>query len=331
MSVKRIWFAVQLLVTVALMALLFRAFQWAQFWEAIGRVPAWLYVGSFLVVLAGHALYACRWLLVLRAVGVGVRLARVVRVYFTSLFFGSFLPGTVGGDVARVYLLGRTKGYAQVGASVLVDRALALTALSIVGTILMGVVALPGEAFVVARRVLAVVSLACLGGVITAAWLPAPKRGAIDAETRSAVAWRERIRGLLGLVRQAVRTPATVLGVLFITLGYFTALAGVYQLFFSRFGIPAVGIGRILATVIVINVLSSIPVTVNGIGLREQLHFLFFAALGVPKEAAVSVSLILFGHTLAAALVGGVVWLVKRSGDAVVTIPANPTEAAANR
>src|SRR5262249_59620795 len=61
MSLRRIWFAVQLLVTVVLMALLFRAFQWAQFWETISRVPAWLYVGSFLVVLAGAAL-CCVWL-----------------------------------------------------------------------------------------------------------------------------------------------------------------------------------------------------------------------------------------------------------------------------
>jgi uncharacterized protein (TIRG00374 family) len=318
MSLKRFWFALQLLITVALAALLFRNFEWARFWEALGRVPAWSYVGSFLVVISGQALYACRWQLVLRAVGIRVRLIRVVRVYFISLFFGSFLPSTVGGDVARVYLLGRIEGFAQVGASVLVDRALALSALTVIGTVLMLGMSLPGGTFVMARRLLAVACLICLVGLAIAAWLPAVNARPASAGWTGKVG--ARLRDVLALVRRALRAPATVLGVLAVILAYFTLLAVVYEMFFFRFGAQSVGLGPILATVIVINVFSSIPVTVNGMGLREQLHFLLFAELGISKEVAVSVSLILFAHTLVAALVGGLVWLRGRGRDSIPSI-----------
>ncbi len=36
----------------------------------------------------------------------------------------------------------------------------------------------------------------------------------------------------------------------------------------------------------------NVPISVGGIGLREQLHYLLFAELGVPKEASVSLSLL---------------------------------------
>jgi hypothetical protein len=48
---------------------------------------------------------------------------------------------------------------------------------------------------------------------------------------------------------------------------------------------------------------------VNGLGLREQLHALLLQPLGVPREAAVAISLLIFAHLLVSSLVGLVFWL----------------------
>jgi hypothetical protein len=43
--------------------------------------------------------------------------------------------------------------------------------------------------------------------------------------------------------------------------------------------------------------------------LREQLHYLLFAELGVVKEASVSISLVMYAFSLAVSLAGYVIWL----------------------
>ena len=69
MSLKRLAFAFQAAVTVALLALLFRKFDWAVFQSAFTRTPPWFYVASFGVLVAGQALYVFKWGLVLGAMG----------------------------------------------------------------------------------------------------------------------------------------------------------------------------------------------------------------------------------------------------------------------
>jgi len=61
-----------------------------------------------------------------------------------------------------------------------------------------------------------------------------------------------------------------------------------------------------------IGVLANVPLTVNGIGLREQLHYLLFASLGLPKEISVSISLLIFANILIMSLAGYVLWIKLR-------------------
>jgi hypothetical protein len=50
-------------------------------------------------------LYAWRWQVLLVASGVRAPLSITVRQYFIGVFLNNFLPSTVGGDIAKVYLL----------------------------------------------------------------------------------------------------------------------------------------------------------------------------------------------------------------------------------
>jgi hypothetical protein len=59
-------------VTVALLALLSRGFDWSAL-RAIGeRLPPAFYVTAFAVIAAGQVLYAWRWQMVLSGIGVAV-------------------------------------------------------------------------------------------------------------------------------------------------------------------------------------------------------------------------------------------------------------------
>src|SRR5262245_39554290 len=117
------------------MALLFRGVDMSAFASLYRRLPAWFYFASLAVVLGGQVLYAWRWRLLLVANGVNVRIGTVLRQYFIGTFLNNFLPTTVGGDVAKVYYVGREHGYRPVAASVILDRLLGLGLLALLASL----------------------------------------------------------------------------------------------------------------------------------------------------------------------------------------------------
>ena len=88
-----------------------------------------------------------------------------------------------------------------------------------------------------------------------------------------------------------------------------TLIALLYQRFFAATGAPVPSLAAIMNAVISMSIFINIPLSVNGIGLREQLHYLLFDAMGVPKEVSVSLSLLVFGYLLVLSLIGYLVWL----------------------
>src|SRR5262245_65309027 len=237
MRSRGVWFAAQLAVTLALIALLFGRFDWRKFQLVVLGTPLWFYLASFGVVLVWLGLYTLKWRLVLRAIGVEVPFARLIRQYLISLFFGNFLPTTIGGDVAKVYYLGRDAGYVDVGASVVLDRFLGLLSLTVIGTILAWSVHVSTTPFVVARQALTVLCLACvvvwLGvGLVSARGRRAqPLPGAPLGERLV-----DRARTYLLPVKAVARRPWLLGGIAAIALTYFLLLTGAYRVFFRLTG-----------------------------------------------------------------------------------------------
>src|SRR5438105_13755121 len=103
---RRLALLAQLLLTIGLLALLVRDFDWAQFSAIVMRVPAWFYGGSLLMLATGQLLLVYRWHVILQAIGITIPMGRLFEQYLIALFFNNFLPTSFGGDVSKVYYLG---------------------------------------------------------------------------------------------------------------------------------------------------------------------------------------------------------------------------------
>lgn len=327
MRSRRVWFATQLVVTLTLIALLFGRFDWRKFQLLFVNTPLWFYLASFAVVLVGLVLYTLRWSLVLRGIGITVPFGRLFRQYLISLFFSNFLPTTVGGDVAKIYYLGRDEGYVDVGASVVLDRVLGLLSLTVIATILAWSLDVSTTPFVVARQTVTLLALGCVavwlgvGLVSVRGWTTPASAGTAPPGARR---WRrlaDHCRAYLLPVRAVARRPWILGAVAAIVLTYFLLLAGAYRVFFWLTGAADIGTVPVLTAVIMISVFASVPITVNGIGLREQLHFLLLAELGLPKEVSVGISLLMFAHVLLMSLAGYAVWVSMKMGGARLAAP----------
>ncbi|HVN30827.1 MAG TPA: lysylphosphatidylglycerol synthase transmembrane domain-containing protein [Thermoanaerobaculaceae bacterium] len=313
MSLKRLAFGVQLVVTAALLALLFRNFDWALFQSAFSSTPLWLYLASFGALVAGQALYVFKWGLVLGAMGLRVPFLRLAEQYLLGIFFNNFLPTMIGGDAARVYYLGREEGYATVATSILVDRGLGFLSAAAWGTALVWWLDITTPAFIVARQVLTVLCAVLVAGLAAALVF---RLAPLVALLRRAPLL-SRVADTIELIRKRGRAlrrrPDIIVAVLLATSLYFLPFGWVYQTYFRLAGGIAVPYAAILLVLLTISILSNIPISVNGIGLREQLHYLLFGSLGVSKELAVGISVIIFSQLLILSVLGGLVWLRLRA------------------
>lgn len=299
----------QAAVSTVLLFLLFRNFDWPAFGRLFATIPIWFYVLSFTVVLAGQVLYAWRWKLILSALSVAVPFRAVVEQYLVGIFFNNFLPSTMGGDWAKVYYLGRSEGYVRVGASVVVDRVIGVFVLASMALAMAAMLTGPPRAVAAARGTLTF-AWALLAGIIALA-VSAPARKVWEWLTVR-LAWlgrsADRLNRFLEHIRTAARHPSVQIGTGIVVCSYFAMLGLIYREFVVLMGGSTPAFLPVVAAVATITTLSNVPVAINGLGLREQLHFALLSALGLSKEAAAGISLLLFAHVLVISIAGAAVW-----------------------
>jgi|SRR5947209_14050280 len=300
---RRVLFAVQLLITVAFLAFIFARFDWAALRVVLGRITPTFYVASLAATVAGHLAYAYRWRVVLDGMAIPVGYAAVVVRYLIGLFFSNVLPTSVGGDAAKVYYLGRSTGFTDAGASVFVDRFLGLLWLSIVGAILVWRVASPGPLLATTRTLLTAIAIG-MSALVVFAWM-APAAQAKASESR----WRAVFDRLIDRVRAAASVPRTIVVAAIVVVLYQLLMTVVYIYYFALNGVVHPSVVAITSALFAMAVLVNVPLTVNGVGLREQLHVLLFSTMGLAREAAVSISLLMFSHFVLLSLAGGAAWL----------------------
>jgi uncharacterized protein (TIRG00374 family) len=305
----RLFTLLQAGATAVLLAVLFRDFQWDAFRALYARLPLWYYGLSLGAILAGQVMYAWRWQALLVAGGVRVAFRRVLAQYFIGIFLNNFFPSTVGGDAAKVYYLGREYGYGPIAASVVLDRLLGLGLLATLAAAVLWSQPLSEPRYLAARAALTVVTAGFAAAIALAVTGTGGLPRHLERFGRRVVAVAERLQRFRGALAHAVRSPRVWLHAAGTVTLYFLLISFVYEVFIGMQAGAHPGFLPVLMVVTTTSVLSNVPIAVNGLGLREQLHVLLLEPLGVPREVAVAISLLMFAHLLVGSLAGGLLWM----------------------
>jgi len=309
---------IQILVTLGLLYLVFHdPHKRAQMAAALKTADyVWL-IPSALSVGAAFLLQTQRWRLLLRVQGVDMGWWRTVRVYFIGAFFNLFLPGNTGGDLVKIFYAMRETASKKSGAllSVLVDRMMGLVALVAVASVLCSL-RFPLINSHPATRALLGTLVLILGGsfaLVVAGflvdrfhlakkiphWLPLHAK-IVDLSAAFSIYARDP--KVLGATF-GLSVPAHLL--IFLSI-YFVAQA---------FGIlPGLGgLVDIFSVLPIINTIAALPVSVAGIGVRENLfQQIFLDLFGTPESVAAMVSLTGFLMQVFWGLIGGAIYMMYR-------------------
>jgi hypothetical protein len=230
-------------------------------------------------------------------------------MYLVGMFFNIGLPSLIGGDVVKAYILSRRSARPlQSGlASVLQDRAAGLVSLIAYGTV--AVLASP----VTWRGIpLSLIYLVVWLGLILALWLVWKGEGFTRRFTaRESVSLLQKIVRVVADFHQALVTMkmgwGEVLQIACLSFLNSALVLWIYQQVAVAAG-NEVNLIAFSALFPLINLLTMIPVSFSGIGIREWAYVEAMALLGVPADRALIVALSTSALVIVVNL-GGIVFL----------------------
>ena len=260
--------------------------------QSLARERPSFFLATIVLYLAGQVMSAYRWILLARLSGLAGRARDYLTYYFIGMFTNLFVPGLIGGDAARAAYLGlRPRRMGEAVASVVADRGVGLTALfwfAAVTALTVSSVHLPSTMVNVA---VAIGSVSLLG-FIAAPILVTPIR---------------RLRGRLGQITRPLipycQNPLGLIIPLALSLLLQASLAVCQYLLALGMGLD-VPLSAVMLVVPMANVAASLPLTLNGLGVREGAYVLLFGMAGVAHQDAVALGLLWFSATLLGGLAG---------------------------
>src|SRR5262249_9258247 len=140
-----------------------------------GHEVRWAYfLAAFVIYLVALLITLFRWYVLVRAQELPITLLGALRYGFIGVFFNTFLPGSVGGDIIKAAALARAQDRRTVAvATVIMDRVIALWGLvwfvAALGTVFWAAGLLEGNSKAASETIVAVAVGIVLAS--TAVWL----------------------------------------------------------------------------------------------------------------------------------------------------------------
>ncbi len=292
---KVLWLLARIGVTVAAFAYLLSIVELQELLNSLKRVSWTAVLTALSLFFIGIAAAAFRWRAVLAAYGAPGRppVTRLVRLHLVGLFYNTFVPGAVGGDVVRG--IAARDAFGEQGttsslAVVLVERVTGLCAVLMVASAAFSLHPLPGVEGVRLWGVLGV-----LGSVGAIAGLAMGRRSSRFLPGRLA-----RLAASLPELR-SLRPFATVI-TLSVFIQLLVAVSG-HALVSSL--TTRISLGDSLVVVPLAVAASFFPLTVAGAGAREAVFVVLFRTVGVAEADALAGSLAFVSCQMALAATGG--------------------------
>lgn len=282
--------------------------------EAIARADAWWLLAAMLSAGACEFFGIIRWQLFLKMLHLTIPLAETTRLFFIGAFFNQFLPGTTGGDVVRVlYLMREHPEHRTAGfLSVAVDRLLAMLVL-----VAMGLAFAWGRAEWFAQsltvgntmKIFAIILFVMALGL--AASFVLTKRHLVE-RLPTGMPFREAIVKLSTLWQLCIENRREALLGAFYTIPMLVTFFAAFY-FVARAFTPKVDFLDMMSIMPLVTAISSLPISLNGIGVREALlDELLHELCGVAKGTGMLVSITGMVVYLIWGLPGGWFYLSRR-------------------
>lgn len=292
-------FALRLLITSIILAVILRSIDMAIVWETLQKAHHSLLLLAILLQFLSTAVSAYRWQIIMQNLGFGQRFSFYWQSYYKGMFFNQGLPTSIGGDAVRVIdVAGLGFRKRDVLYGVMIDRLVGLGAL-----LLLSLLAYLIQPNLLPMQIYRPMLLLVLVGLL----------GFITLFMIGKMQWLQRFPKLaiLAIVSNRLYQIFYSRRILLITLSMLIPLLALLGFFATGW---ALGLRYDLmiyfAIVPLALVLTVVPVSIAGWGVREGALVGLFSLIGANKATVLIMSL-LYGITLIIVSLPGLVTFLK--------------------
>ena len=258
-------------------------------------------IAFFLVVVAtyvaGQVMSAWRWNLLGAILKIPAPFIDYLSYAFIGMFTNVFVPGLVGGDALRAVYLGRRhQRMADAIASVAADRIVGL-----IGLFWLAATAAAALSVKLPRSV--TLPTIAVGAISLAGFAALPLIG------RMAARMPARIASVTATIAPYLDRPLAMMPAIGISIALQLSLAICQWILARGLGLSA-PLTLFVLCVPIANVFASLPVTLNGLGVRETAYLMLFGMAGMAKADAIALGLLWFAATVLGNLTGVVAFVL---------------------
>jgi uncharacterized protein (TIRG00374 family) len=304
-----VWSIFRLVTGVAILGFLIWKTDFSQLIDVLARVdPFWLLVTLFIQIVAKFV-WAWRWADLLAIYDIHVPILRLVRAIYVGLFFNNFLPTSVGGDFSRGYwILDDKQLYRKSLFIVFIERFIGFVHLAWITIFGFMVLILQG-AVIGEVLLLGLIGVLLLGLSIVALnpyVFEFFNHLVFGLQSKFMASTREKIGKALAILHRTEHRARFTFLSLLVQLGGILIFYTVGQALRLE-----IGFWHYFVLVPLTVIATMLPISFNGLGIREGCLILFSVALGlnVTPSGAVALGLLVFAYGLLNSLIGGVFYI----------------------
>ncbi len=289
---------VKIVMSLGLLAFIFATAGIDHTFERLSNANLWYVPAGVAIYLASQWISAYRWQFLARPLGFDLSLREFFDYYMIGMYFNLFLPGSIGGDVGRVYYLAKSRNRRKREAllTLLAERGVGLVAL----LILTGIICMTPFSEPVPTPVkwgILALSAMMVAGFASLQVLPLqpllnrfPRLALVD---QARIYWQD-----LPMLAKSIALSLLVHG----------CMVWIHVLIVQALGIE---INLIYLTGVygIVTLASVTPLFFNGIGVREGAYVFLLVQVGISQPTALAFGLYWFVISLLTSLAGGLVFI----------------------
>ena len=299
----------KVIVSICLLIWLFYQIDWQQIWHVFSHFKTVYLFTLFLLAIIGILLSVWKWSHLLKNLGHSLSFTYLLKIFWIGLFFNNFLPGRTGGDLYRAYGISqKTNNKMQATISVIIDRILNIVALSTIGLL--------GYWLSDSKLTLEPNSLHLIFGI------------GIGLILSLLTIYKLRHNPYFVVIKQSLglflRHPSKLFFPLLLALVYQTIMILSHIVVFEGLG-QQTELPYFFCFIPLTAFATLLPISINGIGIREGAFVISFAQIGVASEYALALSLIITMTTMFVSALGGVFYAISRTPSTFQHVQNSPS------
>ncbi len=315
-------FIFRLLCTLVLLAFLLKSVSWSTLLQNIRHLDDGVLLIAVMVGAIGVIISSYQWQVLLDGERIRIDLRRLVNFYLVGIAFNHFLPTGMGGDVVKVYYVGR-EGKNTAGSA---SAAVMSRITGFIGMLLISVPALFIWQENFTQPLMVTYLLSCLAmcvalivvvglvvvmpRIFKGKWAPWRIFSALEKMGNAILVTLRRPRSMTG---------STLFGALF----HLSAALNYYA--FSLALHMQVPVTFFLVAIPLVSLVAFLPFSINGFGLRESALVYIFSTIHVPATTSLLLVLLVDAQALFFGLIGGSIYLTmgRLNGKQDVALPSS--------